>query len=93
MKLPEGYATFLKKIRHYDVGDLAELVDRFSSADQLVDARHPFGKSQPASFIRDDTQKKYLYGSSGLGRIIDRPVTLFWMVDWILAPASGTRKI
>ncbi len=77
MKLPDDYSNFLKKTRHYDVGELIEFIERFSSTESLIGAHNPVKKLLPASFILDYTQKKYIYASSKVSNIIDRPVSYF----------------
>ena len=77
MRLPEDYANFLKKTRHYHVGELVEYIERSCSADSLTNSGSPSSNLLPASFILDYTQKKYIYASSRVGNIIDRPLSYF----------------
>lgn len=77
MKLPHDYSNFLKKTRHYDVGELIEFIERFSSVESLIGMHNPVRELMPASFILDYTQKKYIYASSKVANIIDRPVSYF----------------
>lgn len=75
MTLPDDYSNFLKKTRHYDVGELIYFIEKYSSTESLTGVYNPFNNLLPASFILDYTQKKYIYVSSKMSKIIDFPLS------------------
>lgn len=75
MNLPSAYATFLRTVNHYDIGEVDELISENSRIGAFV--KLFFNRLIPACYILDYTRGKYIYATPRMRDLIEHPVSHF----------------